>query len=303
MEHKTHNELMDMIGGYEPTSGFEFARYRGDFLTGFGMLLNQALIQYAIQFLHKKGYTAVQTPSLVKESIMKKLLPLVEFEESLYKIHGNANDEPLSLVSTSAHPLCAFNMGCTLVDSDLPMKYASATTCFRKKSRQGDAGHVFGIHRQSERIELFVFSNPDQSWDTHEEIIRVSEEFYESLNLPYRVVNVVSGELEPEVAKKYSLECWFPTEGSYEELSSCSHCTDYQARRMDVRFGHTKTPDCGTRFVHTLNSVLCALERTLSCILENYQCEGGILVPTRLKPYLRFAFQRDGDDVIPFVCQ
>eukprot|EP01126_Amoeba_proteus_P048097 TRINITY_DN5540_c0_g1_i5.p1 TRINITY_DN5540_c0_g1~~TRINITY_DN5540_c0_g1_i5.p1 ORF type:complete len:209 (-),score=32.82 TRINITY_DN5540_c0_g1_i5:711-1337(-) len=164
---------MDMIGGYEPTSGFEFARYRGDFLTGFGMLLNQALIQYAIQFLHKKGYTAVQTPSLVKESIMKKLLPLVEFEESLYKIHGNANDEPLSLVSTSAHPLCAFNMGCTLVDSDLPMKYASATTCFRKKSRQGDAGHVFGIHRQSERIELFVFSNPDQSWDTHEEIIRV----------------------------------------------------------------------------------------------------------------------------------
>jgi len=291
-----------MIGGYEPEIGSEVAGHRGYYLTNWGVMLNQALVQYGLRFLHKKGYTQVQTPFFMKQSTMKKVAALAEFDEALYKVTGNPEDEPFYLIATSEQPICALNMGKTFVDKDLPLKYAGVSTCFRKEagSHGKDAWGIFRVH-QFEKIEQFVLCPPEKSWELHEEMIKISEEFYQSLNLSYHVVTIVSGELNNAAAKKYDLEAWFPTLACYRELVSCSNCTDYQARRLDIKYGTAKTPDGGSRYVHMLNSTLCATERALCCLLENYQCEKGIRVPEALKPYLQFALDDLEDpDVIPF---
>lgn len=300
---KHHHELLYMIGGYEPEIGAEVAGHRGYYLTGFGAMLNQALIQYGLRFLHKKGYLQVQTPYFMKQSTMKKVAALAEFNEALYKVTGNSEDEPFYLIATSEQPICALNMGKTLVDKDLPLKYAGISTCFRKEagSHGRDAWGIFRVH-QFEKIEQFILCHPDKSWDLQEEMIKVSEDFYQSLEIPYHVVNIVSGELNNAASKKYDLEAWFPTLACYRELVSCSNCTDYQARRLDIKYGTSKTADGNSRYVHMLNSTLCATERALCCVLENYQCEKGIRVPEVLKPYLQFALEDLEDPtVIPFV--
>lgn len=194
-------------------------------------------------------------------------------------------------------------MGKTFVDKDLPLKYAGFSTCFRKEagSHGRDAWGIFRVH-QFEKIEQFVICNPDQSWDMHEQMIKLSEEFYQSLEIPYHIVNIVSGELNNAASKKFDLEAWFPTLASYRELVSCSNCTDYQSRRLDIKYGTLKTPDGSSKYVHMLNSTLCATERALCCLLENYQCEKGIRVPEVLKPFLDFALEGLEDpNIIPFV--
>eukprot|EP01126_Amoeba_proteus_P029668 TRINITY_DN292_c0_g1_i1.p1 TRINITY_DN292_c0_g1~~TRINITY_DN292_c0_g1_i1.p1 ORF type:complete len:458 (+),score=80.62 TRINITY_DN292_c0_g1_i1:70-1443(+) len=299
---KHHHELLYMIAGYEPKIGADVAGHRGYYLTGFGMLLNQALIQYAQRFLYKKGYQPVQTPFFMKQSTMKKVAALAEFHEALYKVEGD-EEEPYYLIATSEQPICALNMGKTFNDKELPLKYSGLSTCFRKEAG-GHGRDVWGIFRvhQFEKVEQFVVCSPDKSWDVHEELIQISEEFYRSLGLSYHVVNIVSGELNNAASKKYDLEAWFPTLGTYRELVSCSNCTDYQSRRLDIKFGYSKAADGSIRYVHMLNSTLCATERTICCILENYQCEKGIKVPEVLKPYLQFALEDLTDpDVIPFV--
>jgi len=300
---KHHHELLYMIAGYEPEVGAKVAGHRGYYLTGWGALLNQALVQYGTRFLHKKGYLPVQTPYFMKQSTMKKVAALAEFNEALYKVTGNEEDEACYLIATSEQPICALNMNKTLVDKDLPLKYAGISTCFRKEagSHGRDAWGIFRVH-QFEKIEQFILCNPDKSWDIQEDMIKISEEFYQSLDLAYHVVNIVSGELNNAAAKKYDLEAWFPTLACYRELVSCSNCTDYQSRKLDIKFGTAKTAEGHTRFVHMLNSTLCATERALCCVLENYQCETGIRVPEVLKPYLQFALDDLEDpNVIPFV--
>jgi len=292
-----------MIGGYEPEIGAQVAGHRGYYLTNWGVMLNQALIQYGLRFLHKKGYTQVQTPYFMKQSTMKKVAALAEFNEALYKVTGAEEDEPYYLIATSEQPICAMNMGKTFVEKELPIKYAGVSTCFRKEagSHGRDAWGIFRVH-QFEKIEQFVLSSPEKSWEIMEQMIKISEEFYQSLELAYHVVTIVSGDLNNAASKKYDLEAWFPTLACYRELVSCSNCTDYQARRLDIKYGTAKTPDGAPRYVHMLNSTLCATERALCCILENYQCEKGIRVPEVLKPYLQFALDDLEDpNVIPFV--
>jgi len=292
-----------MIGGYESDAGVNVAGHRAYYLTGFGLLLNQALINFGMQFLAKKRYKPVMTPFFMNKSMMGKVAALAEFDEALYKVVGHAEDEEKYLIATSEQPLCALHHKQNLRPADLPIRYCGYSTCFRKEagSHGRDAWGIFRIH-QFEKIEQFVLAAPEASWALHEEMIKISEEFYQALELPYRIVAIVSGELNNAAAKKYDLEAWFPTLKHYRELVSCSNCTDYQSRRMEIKFGSTKDEEGNVPFVHMLNSTLCATERAICCILENYQTDKGIRIPTVLKPFLAPFMEGIVDpDVIPFI--
>lgn len=160
------------------------------------------------------------------------------------------------------------------------MRFAGTSTCFRKEA--GAAGKdmwgIFRVH-QFEKIEQFVICTPEQSWNFHDEMILAGQDFIKSLELPYRVVNIVSGALNDAAAKKYDLEAWFPGYDDYRELQSSSNCLDYQSRELEIRLGTKKEGDKEKKYVHMLNATLCATERTLCCILENYQTETGVKVP------------------------
>jgi len=271
-------------------------------LKGFGILLNQALINYGLQFLIARGYTPVQTPFFMRKSTMAKVAALADFDDSLYRVTGNPKEEEMYLIATSEQPCCALHMNSTINPKSLPIKYVGYSTCFRKEAgaHGRDVWGIFRVH-QFEKIEQFVLTSPEKSWDMHEEMISVSEEFYQSLGLAYRIVNIVSGELNNAAAKKYDLEAWFPTLGEYRELVSASNCTDYQSRRLEIKYGNVKTDDGQTPFVHMLNSTLTATERTICCLLENYQTEKGIRIPDVLKPYLDpFTKNLDDPNIIPF---
>jgi seryl-tRNA synthetase len=279
---RKHHELLYMIGGYNPEMGTKVAGHRGYYLTGFGCLLNQALIQYSLEFLWRKGYQHVQTPFFMKQSIMDKVASLAEFDEGLYKISGT--EEPNYLIATSEQPLCAMNMNKSFSNKDLPIKYAGVSTCFRKEagSHGKDIRGIFRVH-QFEKIEQFVICPPSESWKMHEEMLAISEEFYASLGISYRVINIPSCDLNNAASKKYDLEGWFPGQDAYRELVSCSNCTDYQARKMNIRYNSKEKQE----YVHMLNSTLCATGRTLCCLLETYQTETGILIPKVLNRYLK----------------
>ena len=163
------------------------------------------------------------------------------------------------------HPLKQTNL------TSIP-RYAGYSTCYRKEagSHGKDAWGIFRVH-QFEKIEQFLITKPEASWAAFESMIETSEEFYKSLNLPYQVVAIVSGALNNAAAKKYDLEAFFPFQGTYKELVSCSNCTDYQTRELNIRYGPKSLTDNRKKYVHALNSTLCATERALCCILENYQ--------------------------------
>lgn len=285
-----------MIDGYESSRGVRMAGHRAYFLRGVGVLLNQALINYGLSFLRRKSYIPLQPPYFMRQNVMSNTAQLEQFDEELYKVKGEPNVGDLYLIATSEQPISALHLGEWLQPSELPKKYAGISTCFRKEAgaHGKDTWGIFRVH-QFEKVEQFIVCEPEKSWDILEEMVVTSEEFLKSLELPYRVVSIVSGSLNNAAAKKYDIEAWFPTLRLYRELVSCSNCTDYQSRAMETRFGTKKSTDTTKRYVHMLNGTLCATERTLCCILENYQTDTGVRVPTVLKPYM------DGIDFIPFV--
>jgi len=292
---KTHDELLFMIGGFEPKIGSEVAGHRGYYLTGPGLWLNQALINYGLHFLHKKGHKLIQTPFFMKKDAMKKVAQLEEFDESLYKVQG---DDEVYLIATSEQPICALHAGEAMNPKTLPIKYAGYSTCFRKEA--GSSGRdVLGIFRvhQFEKVEQFCITSPEKSWEMHETLMTQTEEFYQSLGFSYQIVSIVSGALNNAAAKKYDLEAWFPGLGKYRELVSNSNCTDYQSRRLNIKYGTAQGNE--KTYVHMLNCTLTATERTLCCVLENYQTEKGITVPEVLRPYLQ-PYLED-PTIIPFV--
>lgn len=181
-----------------------------------------------------------------------------------------------------------------LETTDLPKHYAGVSPCFRKEAgaHGKDCWGIFRVH-QFEKIEQFIICTPEESWDMHERMIKTSEEFMQSLGLPYRVINIVSGALNDAAAKKYDLEAWFPGYDEFRELVSCSNCLDYQSRNVNIRLRDSKNPS-DKKYVHMLNGTLCATERTLCCILENYQTAEGLKVPEVLQPYV-------GTDFIPYL--
>eukprot|EP01119_Soliformovum_irregulare_P003715 TRINITY_DN1469_c0_g1_i4.p1 TRINITY_DN1469_c0_g1~~TRINITY_DN1469_c0_g1_i4.p1 ORF type:complete len:474 (-),score=128.89 TRINITY_DN1469_c0_g1_i4:160-1581(-) len=293
---KHHHELLYMIDGADLPRGVEVAGHRAYFLRGWGVKLNLALIQYGIDFLQdKNGYTALQTPFMMDREPMSHTAQLEQFDEELYKVTGEANDEKY-LIATSEQPISAYHMNEWIEEKTLPLKYAGFSTCFRKEagSHGRDTWGIFRVH-QFEKVEQFCITTPEKSWEMHEEMMNISKSFYQSLGIPYRVVNIVSGELNNAAAKKYDLEGWFPGFNEYRELVSASNCTDYQSRSLEIRCGSKKQGDKVKRYVHMLNATLCATTRTICAILENHQTPDGIQIPTVLQPYM------GGKTLIPYV--
>ena len=257
-------------------SGARFYYLKND-----AVILEVALVRMVLDILRSEGFTLVIPPVLVKEAAMfgAGFLPLGE--EDIYWIKG----EDSCLVGTSEVPLAAMHMDEILDESSLPLYYAGFSTCFRTEAgaHGRDTKGIFRVH-QFEKVEMFKFVKPEESWHEHEKMIQTVERIYQRLNLHYRIVNICSGELGVTAAKKYDLEVWLPGQGKYREIVSCSNCTDYQARRLNVRF--RKNPNDRPTFVHTLNSTAMAIGRTLVAIMENYQTkDGAVIVPEALMPY------------------
>ena len=204
------------------------------------------------------------------------------------------------LIATSEQPIAAFHRDEWLAESSLPIRYAGFSSCFRQEvgSHGRDTRGIFRVH-QFEKIEQFCITEPgnNKSWEMLEEMIGNAEEFNKLLGLPYRVITIVSGALNNAAAKKYDLEAWFPGSAAFRELVSCSNCTDYQSRRLRIRYGQTKKMNEGAEFVHMLNATMCATSRTICAILENYQQEDCILIPDVLKPFMPERYK----EKIPFV--
>ncbi|PWN23116.1 serine-tRNA ligase [Microstroma glucosiphilum] len=292
----SHHEVMMRLSVFDQDRGVKVAGHRGFFLTGDGVDLNQALINYGLDFLKKKSYTKIMTPFMMRKDVMSKTAQLDQFDEELYKVSGDEDDK--YLIATSEQPISAFHSDewFDKPSEQLPIRYAGYSTCFRKEagSHGKETWGIFRVH-QFEKVEQFVITDPASSWDELDRMIGNSEEFYQSLQLPYRVVAIVSGALNNAAAMKYDLEAWFPYQGEYKELVSCSNCTDYQSRRLEVRCGVKKQGDTKKTYVHMLNGTLTATERALCCIVENWQTPEGLKIPPPLQPYMQ------GRDFLPWV--
>lgn len=303
----THDELLWRIGGYEPTRGSNVGGHRAYFLTNAGVMLNQALINYGISFLSARGYNVLQPPFLMNKEVMASIAQLEDFDEQLYKVTGKTDDPEASsekyLIATSEQPICAYHMNDWIDPKTLPLRYAGISTCFRKEAGSSgkDIRGIFRVH-QFEKIEQFCLTNDDFEVSQAEQkrMLEAATDFYDSLGIGYRVVCIVSGELNDAAVKKYDLEGWFPGQNTYRELVSCSNCTDYQARGVEVRCGNTsqkKQGDLTERksYCHMLNSTLCATGRGICCLLETYQTPDGVVVPLVLRPFM------GGKEFLPFV--
>ncbi|KAK8041196.1 seryl-tRNA synthetase [Apiospora phragmitis] len=265
----SHHEVLTRLDGYDPDRGVKVVGHRGYFLKQWGVFLNQALINYGLEFLMKKGYTPLQTPQFMLKDYMAKTAQLEQFDEELYKVVDGEAQNDKYLIATSEQPISAFHADEWLQAKELPIKCLG----------------IFRVH-QFEKVEQFVITDPEKSWEMFDQMFTTSEEFYKSLGLPYQVVAIVSGALNNAAAKKYDLEAWFPFQGEYKELVSCSNCTDYQSRALEMRFGTKTQTETKKKYVHCLNSTLTATERALCCILENYQTPEGLVVPEVLRKYI-----------------
>ncbi len=246
-------------------------------------LLDMALISFALEEMVKKGYTPVEPPYLMRKDAYEGVTALGDFEDVLYKIEN----EDLYLIATSEHPMAAMYKDEVLIEDALPLKLAGVSTCFRKEAgaHGKDTRGIFRTH-QFNKIEQFIFCTPEQSWKLHEELIQNAEELIQKLGLSYRVVNVCTGDIGTVAAKKYDIEAWMPAQNGYREIVSCSNCTDYQARRLNIRYREIEgAPTKG--FVHTLNSTAIATGRTIVAILENFQQKDGtITIPKALRKHM-----------------
>jgi seryl-tRNA synthetase len=300
-----HVDLVQLLGIVNLEQGTVVAGNRGYYLTGAGVLLNQALVNAALHFGYKRGFTPVHTPFFMQKQIMAECAQLSQFDEELYKVTGEGDEK--YLIATAEQTLCALHRKDWFERGDLPKKYVGYSTCFRKEagSHGRDTLGIFRVH-QFEKVEQFCITSPhdNSSWEMMEEMLANAEDFYQSLGLPYNVVNIVSGELNNAAAKKYDVEAWFPASKTYRELVSCSNCLCYQSRRLDIRLRSNKIAADGNaaavasstkEYVHMLNSTLTATERTLCCVLENHQTPDGVVVPEVLRPYMM------GIEFIPFI--
>ncbi|PIA40197.1 hypothetical protein AQUCO_02500121v1 [Aquilegia coerulea] len=235
-----HVDLVERLGIADLIKGANVAGGRGYYLIGKGVRLNQALINFGLEFLERRNFKELQTPFFMRKDTMGRCAQLAQFDEELYKVSGEGDDK--YLIATAEQPLCAYHLDDWIQPTDLPLRYAGYSTCFRKEagSHGRDTLGIFRVH-QFEKVEQFCITSPDdnKSWEMLEEMITNSEEFYKELNIPYRVVSIVSGALNDAAAKKYDLEAWFPASKTYRELVSCSNCTDYQSRALNIRYRHT----------------------------------------------------------------
>jgi seryl-tRNA synthetase len=279
---KAHGELLETLGLAE----FERARRASGagfyYLKGAAVELDLALQRFALDLMIARGFTPVIPPFLLRRAPYEGVTDLADFENVMYKIEG----EDLYLIATSEHPLAAMYLGEILDEERLPIRLVGLSTNFRKEigGHGVDQKGVFRVH-QFAKVEQFVFARPEESPAIHEELRANAEEVFRRLQIPYRVVNVCTGDVGTVAAKKYDIEAWFPRQKAYREVVSCSNCTDYQARRLGIRAGKAGKP--GKTVPHTLNSTAIATSRALAVIVEQYQQpDGTVTVPEVLRPYL-----------------
>ena len=226
------------------------------------------------------NFTPYWTPYFLREEVMKGAAELGDFRETLY----SDAKENVYFIATSEQTLAALHWNEIIEADRLPLKYAGFSACFRREagSHGKDTKGIFRVH-QFDKVEQFVFCKPEDSWDIHEELIKNAETLMQRLGIPHRVVSIASGELNDNAAKKYDVEAWFPAQQKYRETVSCSNCTDYQARKLNIRVGRAGAKK---EVLHTLNSTAIATERVICAILENFQEEDGtVKIPEALQPY------------------
>ncbi|MEM3675995.1 MAG: serine--tRNA ligase [Thermoplasmataceae archaeon] len=280
---ESHVDMMARLGIADLERAGRSAGARFFYLKNRLVKLELALVNFAIDFLAERGFEILEPPFMLNFQAMDGATDLETFKDTLYKIEG----EDLYLISTSEHPIAAYYMGEILDENKLPARFAGVSPCFRKEAgaHGKDTKGIFRVH-QFTKIEQFIYCKPEHSWDFLEEILGNAEDIYKKLGIPYRVVNICSGELGNLAAKKYDIEAWFPAQGKFREVVSASNDTDYQARSLNIRY-RTKE---GNKFVHTLNSTAIATTRTIVAIMENFQEDGGFRIPSALIPYAGFDF-------------
>jgi seryl-tRNA synthetase len=277
---RDHVDLGTSLGIIDLERAAKVSGARFTYLLDGAVMLQWALVRYCLDRLIDKGFIPVIPPVLVREEAMYGTGFLPTDEAQIYV----TRDDDLYLVGTSEVPLAGLHQSEMLDPGSLPRRYVGYSTCFRREAGAygRDTRGMFRVH-QFDKVEMFSFVEPDSSWEEHEFLLSCEEEILQGLGIPYRVMNVCTGELGASAAKKYDLEAWLPGQGAYRELTSCSNTTEYQARRLECRVRY----EGGNRPAHTLNGTACAVGRSLIAILENNQREdGSVAVPEALHQYL-----------------
>lgn len=277
-----HADILDNLDLLDTQKASEVAGARFYYLKGDLVKLNYAIINFALDYLTKKGFTLIQPPYMLRRSALEGAITLGVFEEMIYKIEG----EDLYLIGTAEHAINAYHSNEVLNPSKLPLRYAGISPCFRKEAgtHGKDTKGIFRIH-QFEKIEQFVFCKPEDSWKEFDLILKNSEELLKALEIPFRFVVLSSEDMGRVPTKTIDFEGWFPSHGAYKELGSCSNCLDYQARRSNIKYqSGGESP-----YVHTLNNTAIATERMIVCLTENnQQKDGSIKIPKALWKYTGF---------------
>ena len=266
-------DLVDMEAGGR-VAGARFA-----YLKGPVVMLELALVRWALEKLSARGFVPVVPPVLVREEALFGTGFLPDTEQQIYRVP----DDDLYLAGTSEVALASLHAGQILADGELPLRYAGFSSCFRREAGAAgkDTRGIFRVH-QFDKVEMFAFVRPEESAEEHERLLAIEEELFQELEIPYRVVNIAASDLGASAAKKYDVEAWLPGEQRYRELTSCSNTTDYQARRLDVRY--RQEGGGGPRHAHTLNGTAVAVGRTIIALVENHQRDdGSIAVPEALQ--------------------
>lgn len=279
-EPKDHLEIGEALKAIDVERGAKVSGSRFFYLTGPGAELEFALLNLALEHARRHGLTPVITPALVLPSAMEGTGFLGQAAENVYRIES----DDMYLVGTSEVPLAAFHSDEIIDADDLPLRYAGWSSCFRREagSYGKDTRGIIRVH-QFDKVEMFVFCEPDQAEAEHANILAWEKEFIDALEIPYRVIDVATGDLGSSAARKFDIEAWIPTQNAYREVTSTSNTTEFQARRLKIRMRKDGT----TSPLATLNGTLCAMPRIIVALLENHQqADGSVTIPVALRPYL-----------------
>ena len=279
---KDHRELGAALGMIDIERAAKVSGSRFGYLTGPAVIIEFGLVRMALDFLGGEGFTPVVPPVLVREHALFGTGFFPDDDQQVYKI----DRDDLYLIGTSEVALAAYHADEILQEDDLPLRYAGFSSCFRREAgaHGKDTAGIFRVH-QFDKVEMFSFCHPERSWDEHDFLLSLEEEIVQRLEIPYRVVNVAAGDLGSSAAKKYDIEAWIPSQGRYREITSCSNTTDFQSRRLRIRF----RSEGGNRLVHTLNGTAVAVGRLLIALLENHQqADGSFVVPEALRAHVGF---------------
>jgi len=277
---KDHVELGKLLGAIDTERGAKVAGARSYYLTGSGALLELALVNYAIAQATKAGFIPVIPPVLVNPPAMEGTGFLGQAAENVYHIE---KDE-VYLVGTSEVPLAAYHMDEILDPNKLPLRYAGYSSCFRREAGTygKDTRGIIRVH-QFEKVEMFIFCKPEDAKAEHARLLQWEKDFLNAMEIPYRVIDVASGDLGSSAVRKFDCEAWVPTQDAYREVTSTSNCTEFQSRRLNIRM----KAESGTSAVATLNGTLVAIPRMIVAILENHQnADGSVNIPKALQPYI-----------------